>query len=1111
MLSTSFSSPNSPKSDESAISRHTSSHYTPMANVYLRIRPNTVEPKEQIYTVTNATTLLVKKNENPDKRFTFTKIFHSDSSQEELFHHAVRQQVINFLYGESSTVLTYGPSNSGKTYTMYGTPDSPGIVPRALDLLFSVINCTLVPWYKLTDDNRIVALGEHKRTAEIRNKEAEFSCLSSVWISIAEVYNDNVYDLLILDDAQRRPLKMTTHKDGSTRVNSLRSVHVTAALEVFQLLVSARSRMSVASTAANASSSRSHTFLTAKLLRYEKESVPDEVQLSTLTFCDVAASRRLKRDEEPGVRLMESRSINKSLFVLGRCLKAVNDSHSSTGDDVIGPFRESKLTRILQKPLTGQQKVSFVVTIDTTAESFPETLSVLNVSAVARRLGRNVTSLLTSTASGPENCATVDFEEPGRPVLRESIESTVEFEAARGKIAKETQTEGTFVDYDELREMNVQLMKDLETSECRRLYGELEIRREMADQYSIAIEGLENSWKKRVQDVEDEGRDLLKWSVKQVETFYKERIDSIVCNKKRKRNENSDGIRSIYEELETENSMITSKVVVLRETVENLRTENKLLCTEKNECNFELTLVKEKLRDFHDSLRICFPELSSRKQDDTSNSGRLIRELKRVFDEKTRNVEVLERELCQARSNCVKTALKSMEMEKEFGDTKSRLKDFEDEAAENKNFVCTLQDQVKLLKEELAKIAKCKVDYARPKYSLCNDDFFYDDCIDDAELVTQAHVDIKAEHCFNYDSKKVSLNSTDAGIDCCTFRSSDSGNMKEDSGIDFSSRSQKSISLNDCNSDACKIEDKDKGKTRTLTETNQPVNRKVENVKRLEDSLEKCVHIEDQLSLFDLRYKKMKRSFAKCKAEHVSQIDTLEKELLMKAWEVNEADKRGSMEGDLFSKELEIVFEKSEEEKKNYQQRLQEHLEAQSKLEMKLQRLSREIRNRDDELVSLRVDIRNDSENVEFFGEEIVRSNETVNEKLAYSEDEETCNEEIQDPQLQLTSSLNQVHEQTEEKGEEFCKLKLQLFENELETDLIRKHRNDLIKKYECMIEKNSVMCQTKSDAFDCFDICESIGSKNAPRQERMSGWMKVRKSNAKMDLLYQVNGPRLK
>ncbi|KAK1117821.1 hypothetical protein K0M31_015757 [Melipona bicolor] len=683
------------ESDESTVSRCASSTClsASASNVYLRIKPNT-GANEGVCTVLGSTTLRVKKGEAMDKRYSFARIFDSDATQADVFRQSVRPRVIRFLLGESSTVLTYGASNTGKTYTLYGTPDSPGVIARAVELLFSTVNCTLTPWYKVTDDDSVVPLDERQRATEIHGRtslinarttveqlaqarlslsnskpripeeEKEWElcsdvCMTSVWMSVVEVCNDSVYDLLAGDEEERRPpLKVTARKDGSARVNGSKLVHVITALEACQLLTLARSRMTVA-----ASNSQSHTFLTLKLLKYEKEDAPAEVRVSTLTFCDVAGSRRLKRAEKSGIGLSESRNINNSLLVLGRCLKSLRDSRSTTtvGDSVttFGPFRESKLTRMLQKVLSGRENASFIVTIDAGADSLPETSSVLNFSAMLRKLGRESrtsrrntftvavprSQRSTSVVRGPRKAITVDLEEY-ETLQRRNKELTEELEAAKaarvstGKLSKETQSEHSFADYERLEERHAELATRLEAMERESLNRECEIRQELVDQYRAAIAELESAWKKRAQDVEDEGRDLLRWSVNQVETFYKERIDSITRGKKRKRDENDDG------ELETENAMVTSKVVVLREMVQSLRVENELLCADRNKCNFELALATEKLKGFRDLIRIHFPELSSRAtRNDANDVGWLVHELKRAFDEKAESVRSLEKSL----------------------------------------------------------------------------------------------------------------------------------------------------------------------------------------------------------------------------------------------------------------------------------------------------------------------------------------------------------------------------------------------------------------------------------------------------------------------------------
>ena len=1185
---------------------HVESDETMASNVYLRIKPNAkAEANRGVYTVLGSTTLRVKKGKTVDKRYSFARIFDSNATQADLFRQCVRRRVIRFLLGESSTILTYGAFNTGKTYTLYGTPDSPGVIARAIEFLFSTVNCTLTPWYKVTDDDSVVPLDERQRATEIHGRASllnakttageEFAqarlslsnskprvaaleerelwseeCMTSVWISVVEVRNDSVYDLLASDEEERRPpLKVTARKDGSARVNGLKLVHVITALEACQLLMLARSRMTVA-----ASNSRSHTFFTFKLLKYEKENAPEDVRVSTLTFCDVAGSRRLKRAEGKGIELTESRNINNSLLVLGRCLKSLRDSRSTVADTNVtfGPFRESKLTRMLQKVLAGREEASFIVTIDVGADSLPETLSVLNFSAMLRKLGcesrtsrrdtftvtvpcsQKSSSRSTSVVRSPRKTVTVDLEQ--YEILKQrSKELEVVKPAIVSKISKETQSEHSFADYERLEERHAELTTRLTALECESLSRECEIRQELVDQYSAAIAELESAWKKRAQDIEDEGRDLLRWSVNQVETFYKERIDSITRGKKRKRDENDDGdgVRSIYGELETENAMVTSKVVVLREMVQSLRVENELLCTDRNKCNFELALAREKLKSFRDSIRIHFPELSSRAtQNDANDVGWLVHELKRAFDEKAESVRSLEKRLSQISDDYVQMAARSVETEKELRDAKVTLSRAKIENETRESVVRHLQ----LLRKELTESRECdstgKHDLTR---SLSNEDLFGSDNSDNgAELTTQAHVDTRAERYFNHggrsSSKKVSLRNT---VDSDSFRSSSgSSNAKEDSGIDSSCRSQRSTSINNssiteetkesCTQTTCvfreddadryedaeelsrqtsdlrsvmdalrRIADSNKsevadcksklsvceGRMKELEVENERLTRMVEVdarkynerageltrellvkeeddsrcQRRLENCLKKCASLENQLSVLHLVHEQMlMKSLA-------GQSPRIEKS-------PGKAETSGETRSDPLGVQqlrekvngLETVLEECREERNNYRERLQEHLETQSLLETKLKWLSSEIRSRDDELVSLRAEVNdaalaNDSndETLKSLGEQIGRSNEAVRrvkEELAYfQETRRNLEERLENAIVDPRSLSTKIHEQrSEDEGEEFRKLKLRICETEREMDLLKKHRNSMIKKYECTVQRLRIEVEKKKE-----------------------------------------------
>ncbi|XP_043258527.1 kinesin-like protein KIF20B [Colletes gigas] len=1172
---------------ESARSRYTLPNFSTASNVYLRIKPKFTEVNEESCTVLNSTTLIVKKSEHSDKKFSFTKIFESETLQADLFDHSVRQRVVAFLFGESSTIVAYGASNSGKTYTLYGTTESPGVIPHSIKFLFSAVNSTLVPWYKVTDDNQIVVLDDYEQQQEAQLKHSiikpsvigkdesmnarsslDNSCLlipeledreirgedamSSVWLSFAQIYNDKVYDLLVVDDQERYPLKLTVRKDGSTYVKGLKSVHVITGLEACQLLVFAQSRMKVASTALNDDSSQSHTFAMIRLLMYKKKNATNEVQVSTLTFCDVAASGRFNSSIET-TSLTKLRSIENSLLVLRRCLKSVCDSHTS-GNQVIGPFRESKLTRILQNALTGRENICFVVTVDIADILSLETMGALNISSIARRLGFGSKEFKRGYVSEttPRN-PKMSF----LPSVVHTSEKTGSFKerenlgTATSKYEGQTESEDNLcLVCKELRDENERLIEKLETLESERMKHELEIRHELSNQHLNIIKKLEASWAKRVQNIENQEQDLLKWSVNHVKAFYKERIDNLTSSKKRSscdNDESSDESQSIYEDLEIENAQITSKVVVLRETVCSLKSENESLRTDKNKYSLELALVKQKLMDVYDTIRTHFPEFVLNVED-KSDSVLLVDGLVRAFVEKIKNIEMLEKDLSEAKDNCASMTSTLTRLEKELQDTRIAFqetlietKDLENELYGKINFTHDLQKELQSLKKELVELRKCQANYDKSKSiekciddstrkcsSVYSNDFFCNDDIGDTEPITQAHVDTKMEHYFTFNnkksSKKVSLNDSDADTGKCHDDS-----MKEDSGIDSSCRSRRSTSV--CDSltpnnitvyekmEQLKIDNANLRKQymeekEHVTELLQQVDDMKDVIRALKEVSEfgkteirefrssltmfrvntedlvktnsmknenyDSIRLNSSLSELSVLREQMETLSVKCRAEHVSKIEELEKEVVAKTLELNEINGRMTEAQSDLSRvhrlhekvnELETVLEKCLEERNNYRKLSQEHLETQSMLEIKLKCLLAEIQSRDRELISLRTELNDatltntaNSEKAKNIYKQINETNETmlyITSKLVRFEQvrerlEKMFEEGISNMQIRLstfaanTAFLNRVCEE----NESVDGLKLQLLEKEREIELFKRDRNTMTSKYECLVGK---------------------------------------------------------
>lgn len=287
---------------------------------FLRFKPDaTIE--NQTYTLVNPTTLLAKfplgdvnkmkkmkskfcVSPTISKKITFTKIFAQEVTQQTIFEQTVKSDVKNFLSGKNCTVMTYGTTNSGKTYTLFGTNSKPGIVSKCVDTIFSSVKCVDVPHFKPSYVNDIEVLPKNEGAEEKEYKEnssntrTDFTTevnarnlaeqeigasrtMHSIWISFFEIYNDVVYDLLAGDDDRKcTRLKLVTDKEGKTFPNSLKAVHVTTSTKAHRILEEGLGKLILAATSLNANSSRSHVVFSVKLLTYFEGCTSKDVQVS---------------------------------------------------------------------------------------------------------------------------------------------------------------------------------------------------------------------------------------------------------------------------------------------------------------------------------------------------------------------------------------------------------------------------------------------------------------------------------------------------------------------------------------------------------------------------------------------------------------------------------------------------------------------------------------------------------------------------------------------------------------------------------------------------------------------------------------------------------------
>ncbi|KFV46244.1 Kinesin-like KIF20B [Tyto alba] len=427
--------------------------------VCLRIRPFTSLERENelqnCVSLEDSTSIILKPPKNSLNRlseksagqmiqkFTFSRVFGPETTQEEFFEGTMKQPVQDFLDGYNRLIFTYGVTNAGKTYTFQGTEDDIGILPRTMDMLFKSIQGKLYTamdlkpyrcrdYIKLTKDqvreeatikNSILRLTKEVEEhfflsiltccilylADLEEllKDSEQSSTTvkndmkfSVWVSFFEIYNECFYDLLIpiSNDKKRKTLRLAQDIKGCSYVKDLQWVQISDSKEAFRLLKLGLKHQSIASTKLNTCSSRSHSIFTVKILKIEDSGAPRVTRVNELSMCDLAGSERCTKTRNEGDRLKESGNINTSLLILGKCINALKNCQQSKLQQHI-PFRESKLTHFLQGFFSGKGKVYMIVNISQCASAYDETLNVLKFSAIAQKILVMDTSILPQDQS----------------------------------------------------------------------------------------------------------------------------------------------------------------------------------------------------------------------------------------------------------------------------------------------------------------------------------------------------------------------------------------------------------------------------------------------------------------------------------------------------------------------------------------------------------------------------------------------------------------------------------------------------------------------------------------------------------------------------------------
>ncbi|ETW00608.1 hypothetical protein H310_07180 [Aphanomyces invadans] len=291
------------------------------------------------------TVLVSHAKGHASRHSSFARVFSGEATQDQVFEHVGAPVVNDLLLGYNYTVLAYGQTGSGKTHTIVGSKTDPGLLPRLVQRVFDSIS----------------ELGEEEAIA--------------VTTSCFEVYQERIGDLLTPSNVS---LRVREDKEKGIWVEGATDLAVTSTAAAMKAIQRSIANRSTGGHLMNAESSRSHCIFVLTITRPTTAGLK---QTGKLFVVDLAGSEVVRKTAATGKRLDEAKYINKSLTALGLVINALTDGKSKHV-----PYRDSKLTRLLQHSLGGNAKTHLVLTCSSSIDNLEETLSTIRFGSRAQHI-----------------------------------------------------------------------------------------------------------------------------------------------------------------------------------------------------------------------------------------------------------------------------------------------------------------------------------------------------------------------------------------------------------------------------------------------------------------------------------------------------------------------------------------------------------------------------------------------------------------------------------------------------------------------------------------------------------------------------------------------------
>lgn len=292
-----------------------------------------------------------------EQNYMFDHVFDVNSSQGNVYNSIGKPLLDGVMDGYNASIFAYGTTGCGKTHTISGTPDNPGIIFLAMQDLF----------------------------ARIEAAKNRYSI--TVTVSYLQIYNETIQDLLCPDTSAS--LELREGLDKGIIVTNLSAQNPQSAEDVSEIVRVGNMNRAVAATTSNAVSSRSHAVLMVRIQQRDRDGgTSEEHRTSLLSIIDLAGSERASSGCRKGARFVEGANINRSLLALGNCINALGRRPGGRLAHV--PYRDSKLTRLLKFSLGGNCRTAMIVCVSPSSRNYEETLNTLNYGQRARNIRTKV-------------------------------------------------------------------------------------------------------------------------------------------------------------------------------------------------------------------------------------------------------------------------------------------------------------------------------------------------------------------------------------------------------------------------------------------------------------------------------------------------------------------------------------------------------------------------------------------------------------------------------------------------------------------------------------------------------------------------------------------------